>query len=467
MFFRILPDIILLHYPKKLWNIVVSKAVFPSFRAERMIDGRKKTAAFRLEERGVVLVVTLLVTVALLILIMPFLSKISGQYRSVDRSFKSYAALNLAEAGVERAIWELNKGEISQWQGDDNLRTWTHSSVQTSLGSVVGDIHIRIQRPKSANPIITSTGSIQFSDKIRVEKTLQVVLEGEKGDSILSHCLFANNKIKLKEAGIIDSYDSRLGEYDEWLGDRYNRGQEGHIGINNIEKERVVLEDMAKIYGDCHIGVGGDPSKVIKLEHGSEITGEIKVATEVKEIPGRLPPENLPYRGEVVHAKDLGTVLNEDGFYKKLKLDDRGTTYVEGDVTICISDKLELKKETSLVITEGSSLTIYMGGEIQQEDSCQFVNNDPTKLLIIGTPSADKFEWESNYDFHGVIYYPGLDFVVKRASDFYGSVIADEIQLEKESNLHYDKAVKDIPLFHYEPVDANYVVKSWQEKFMP
>ncbi len=74
----------------------------------------KKKAAFRREEKGAVLIITLLVTVALLILMMPFLSKVSGQYRSQDRSFKSYAALNLAEAGVEMAIWVLNDGNITE-----------------------------------------------------------------------------------------------------------------------------------------------------------------------------------------------------------------------------------------------------------------------------------------------------------------------------------------------------------------
>lgn len=78
----------------------------------------KKIHGANQEEKGIILVVSLLFTVALLILITPFLFKLSGENRNTDRTFKAMAAINLAEAGVERAIWELNYGDISTWSGD-------------------------------------------------------------------------------------------------------------------------------------------------------------------------------------------------------------------------------------------------------------------------------------------------------------------------------------------------------------
>jgi len=106
-------------------------------------------SAFRREEKGAVLIITLIVTVAILIVTVPFLFKLSAQYRSTDVSFKSYAALNLAEAGVERAIWELNYGHITDWEGTSTERTLTLSSVQASSGSVVGDVVIIVSESLS------------------------------------------------------------------------------------------------------------------------------------------------------------------------------------------------------------------------------------------------------------------------------------------------------------------------------
>ena len=62
----------------------------------------------RPHERGSILAVALLVSVFMVIVALPFVFKFSSQFRTTERSYKSLAALNLAEAGVERAIWELN-----------------------------------------------------------------------------------------------------------------------------------------------------------------------------------------------------------------------------------------------------------------------------------------------------------------------------------------------------------------------
>lgn len=98
-------------------------------------------------ERGAVLVLALLISLVMIIFAAPLLFKLSAQYRITDKSFKSLAALNLAEAGIERAIWELNYSDISSWNGDSSLRTLNISSFQTSDGDVLGDIDINISDP--------------------------------------------------------------------------------------------------------------------------------------------------------------------------------------------------------------------------------------------------------------------------------------------------------------------------------
>ena len=86
------------------------------------------------KERGTVLVIALLVTVMLLILTMPFLTKLSGAYRLTEKSYRTLAATNLAEAGIELAVWELNYGSIWTWEGEPNSRTLELSDMQASSG---------------------------------------------------------------------------------------------------------------------------------------------------------------------------------------------------------------------------------------------------------------------------------------------------------------------------------------------
>ena len=75
------------------------------------------------EEQGFVLIVGMLVMAVLLLLAIPFLYQLSFENKLTNKSYKSSAALSLAEAGVERAIWELNYGDIRTWAGDSSLRT--------------------------------------------------------------------------------------------------------------------------------------------------------------------------------------------------------------------------------------------------------------------------------------------------------------------------------------------------------
>ncbi len=72
----------------------------------------KKVRKHHPKERGAVLIIALLIALMMLLLATPFLTKLSGQYSITVKSYRQLAALNLAEAGVERAIWELNHGNI-------------------------------------------------------------------------------------------------------------------------------------------------------------------------------------------------------------------------------------------------------------------------------------------------------------------------------------------------------------------
>ena len=148
-------------------------------------------------ERGAVLIVVLLVTLALLVLSMPFLAKLSGQYRVSEGSYKSLAALSLSEAGVERAIWELNYGDIETWAGDSMNRLLNRSSVQSSEGAVLGDIVVSISELDGDNPVVESTGQIDYVDDLAIERTTRIVLQKLGGDPLFDVGVFALESVTL------------------------------------------------------------------------------------------------------------------------------------------------------------------------------------------------------------------------------------------------------------------------------
>ncbi|MCJ7580298.1 MAG: hypothetical protein MUP98_07165 [Candidatus Aminicenantes bacterium] len=148
-------------------------------------------------EKGAVLVVALLMTAGVLILSMPFLTKLSGQYRVSENSYRSFAAMNLAEAGLERAILEINYGDISSWDGDDLLRTCSLPSIQAPGGSILGGILITVATPAAANPIVESTGQINLTDNVFLSKTTRVVLIKSGGEALFNVGVFAGESCLL------------------------------------------------------------------------------------------------------------------------------------------------------------------------------------------------------------------------------------------------------------------------------
>ena len=77
---------------------------------------------------GSILIIGMTILAFLLVFAVPHLFMQSPVNKVTDKSTNYSAALSLAEAGVERVIWELNYGDISSWKGDSTSRTLTISS---------------------------------------------------------------------------------------------------------------------------------------------------------------------------------------------------------------------------------------------------------------------------------------------------------------------------------------------------
>ena len=93
----------------------------------------------RTREKGAVLVIALLVGLAMLIMTSPFLFKHSAQFRTTEKSNRELSAFNLAEAGVERALWE----EAAKPVTDEWLKR------AGALGQKVVDLILKYNAPEA------------------------------------------------------------------------------------------------------------------------------------------------------------------------------------------------------------------------------------------------------------------------------------------------------------------------------
>ncbi len=422
---------------------------------------KKKVRKHHPKERGAVLIITILVALMMLLLAMPFLTKLSGQYRVTEKAYRELAALNLAEAGVERAIWELNHGNITNWEGDDNLRTMTISSFQASGGSEVGDIVIEAFGPGGDNPIIQSTGRVLHFGTTTLDKTIRVVLEVSGGQSLFDYGIFGDEGVELAGNAQTDSYDSREGEYGD-----DNVGDQGDAGTNATHYSCLFLRNNADINGDAIVGPGAIPASVIVTQNNSGISGEKSALDEEKELTSIPAPEGLPWRGAYTVGNNDTDIINENGEYTSFILQNNSKVTITADITLYISGEFSMKSNTQLEIAEGVTLTIYLAGTFTQRSNSQINNlsQNPAKLQIYGTENfTQTMTWRSNSSFYGAVYVPDATVHFDSNADFFGSVIADYVEVDSNAGLHYDLALGSLASI-FSGESNSYRVKSWQEK---
>ena len=223
--------------------VCASGTILAKYRAEAkgMKNIKIRIRLKKGENEGSILIIGVIIMAFLLLLAAPFLLQTSVENRLMDKSYRSSAALSLAEAGIERAIWELNYGDISTWDGDSSLRTMTISSLQASGGNVIGDIEIRVEDPDGDNPVVSSSGRVALVESRVLYKGARVVLEEEKYKPWING-IFGDEELDFSSNAYVDSYDSRDGAYGG-----SNMGSKGHVGTNGTDGTPFTIKSWQEV----------------------------------------------------------------------------------------------------------------------------------------------------------------------------------------------------------------------------
>ncbi len=422
----------------------------------------------RSSQQGAILAVTLIILVCLLVIVIPLLFKLIAQFRTTEKFYKSIVALNLAEAGVERAIWELNRGLVSPWQisfGTNGISLWTTLN-DFPEGKALGDIDIRVDPSESPLYLkIESTGKVPWSDGQTIDRTVRVVVE-RKLNSMFDFGIFASGRVDLGSDVEIDSYNSKVALYDVT-----KRGHNGRVGTNESATNSIFLGNNGKIYGNAGAGFGTDPTSLNQVINTNDgiLEGTKFILSDVFSLTPVYPPLNIFWsiKGDYTYndGANVGSIdQSSSGLYTSFLLD-QGKVRVNGNVILFVVGEFKMKEGTTLEISQNSSLRLYLGGTFTQ---WQFtaVNNltkDPTKLLILGTDMfTSDMVWNANADLYGAIYVPKAEVHYDSTSDLYGGIICSRLYIAPNVRIHYDEALKDVGIF--QGGLPKLLVKSWQEK---
>lgn len=236
---------------------------------------------------------------------------------------------------------------------------------------------------------------------------------------------------------VIDTYHSSLGPYDE-----QEPGADALVAVNNSGNEKLTLYDKATLKGHAFIGPGGDPERGIATWGGSSITG-LQAALD-QAVPMNTPetPTGDPFDGKNEGSLEMWgamtDTLSEDHYYKDLSLWDRSTLTIDGQVTLLLDKNLEIGNRAAIVLTEGSSLDLYVKGNVSIGGSVNSTEDGPEATgLRLYMLNGKTFMTYGSAAFHGCVDNPNGNVELWDSSTLYGRVRAK--QVEGSCSIHIDQ----------------------------
>ena len=382
-----------------------------------------------LQRRGYSLVIVLLAVVILLAIGGGLLSLgLQGRVLAI-RSGQELAARCAADAGLTKAIFEMNEKLKVRPYNDSPLPQGVDEPLPncdaTYSYTVTGDL--------DTGYAVESIGRCSYATR-KINATLR--LRG-----LFDWGIVVKQTLILMADTLVDGYHSSKPGTDVWV----------QIGTISEDVRDIILKTGVHVDGDVLYGIDYD---FIDVYPPPLPTVEKEIRAKGTTVTIR-PEDNGAYPGINLQQQLMPTGPNSTAVVP-------GTLEIEGDVTLYITGDVWLGHSCEITIKPNSSLTMYVDGNfITGNDSG--VNNltqIPKNFLLYGTGVDQKFELKAKEDWYGAVYAPNADIIIKAKGDTYGAFVARNFENKNSGRTWYDAALSEVTL--EDPV--RFAIKRWSEE---
>lgn len=389
-------------------------------------------------EKGSVLAITTSFVLAFTMLGFGAIYFAGLQSESVQRQAASTQAFWLAEAGVQRAIWELNLGNVSG-------SGWT---VAGSLpeGESVGDYNVTVSSANTSLPVIDSFGRISTAPL--TQRHIRVIMFDKL---FLDYAVFANDTVDMRGNITTDSYDSSLGPYNTTT----NIDDNGNVGAN---ADITTSGGSYYINGSASTGPSGTFSANSTQVSGS-ITHSNNEALSVIVVPEQLL--GLPSGGTM----SQGALSAGNYNFTDIDLTGQDVLVITGPANIYLPgnpSSVDVSSTKAVIRLSNSStgpIKIYADGDVKLGGG-GVINEEgiPSYFYLYGTGGAGQQILVSGTNsFYGVIYAPDADITLDGNFTAFGAIIGGNVTVKGSVFVHHDDALSQ------QPGESRYADISWRE----
>ncbi len=383
-----------------------------------------------------------------------------------SRTLEGSRSVQLAEAGMEDALWALNKNDWGAWTIDGATATRTVSGFSFN-GGVTGSISLRVTNydGSSAGPrVVTVTGESQQADGSTIRRTLTST--SERAALFVNAIAATTGRVRFKVAGTADSYDSTLGDYTAQtpgfsavISSGSTSTSTAPVQLTNAQiKGFVATPGTAPSFGTSARLLGPATPGGTKID-----------TTRISTSPYQpLFDEVAPGGGGALLPAGTATIGTAGAasptlyYTPDLVLSGAQVLTIDGPVVIAISGDLLITSTAKIRLTANGSLRLHLGGDLTINGNG--IQNDtklPRKLVIIATTNPyESYGMDTNTPFYGVIYTPVSSLTVNKSQTIYGAIVAKAVTFNASPVIHYDISLRTTL---FEGVDTPFAVADWRE----
>jgi Tfp pilus assembly protein PilX len=412
----------------------------------------------RPSNQGSILFVALILALVMCLSLAGYLTVVSGQQRSVARSQRWNASLNLAEAGIEEGLAQVNGSpndfSANSWQVSNS----TNYSPGVSRTLIGGTYTLFVQG--SNNPTIYATGivSAPLSGTL-MTRTVRVTTQ------VLP--LF---NVGLGAVGNINMNGNGMAT-DSWNSQKTNLSTAGQYDSSKISTNG----DVASQQGIVNIGNHTIDGNLYLGPTASYTSGTNQIMGDLdKNYNVNFPDVKLPYQfGSAVTANIVNSSGNKtnwittDGYYN-----------INNNFPIVVQPGVRAKVQ---ITTQNFNNSITLQGGMTNSATLEVYDNPPASggsfslagnnvggavsatplnFFIYGLPNMTSITLSGNSSFIGAIYAPEAVLTLNgggSSNNLMGAAIVKQVTLNGHYDFHYDEA-----LASWGPAKS-FTPNSWQE----
>ena len=399
-------------------------------------------------------------------------------YRTLElsnRTVHGTRSIELAETGMEEALWALNQTNYtwSGWTISGTTATKTLTGFSYENGAT-GEIRVTIEsyNGTAGTRRVTATGITHVPNAADISRTLTST--SVPAPLFVNAIAATNGTVTFSNGGTADSYDSSLGTY----GDQTPTYSAVVASAAPATSSATVQLVNAQIKGYSTSLYSGGPSYSTSARlYGPLTPGTTRIdASRISSSPYQpiFAIKTVSGTGTTLANPALNSTTTigsptdtVPAIYYCTGLDLRGTTKitVNGPVQLVVSGSFYIGLyggTPSFEITPNGTLEVFAAGDIAIYGSG--INNltlNPQRLAIYGTNTLTVPDMHTAVPYHGVIYTPNGNFTVAANSVIYGALVAKKVSFTGSAPaMHYDLRLRQTV---FRGIETPYGIYDWRE----